>query len=72
MRQSIMERSMEPEAMRSPTGSKRQAKTSPEWPASSIMGACSPLGAWDLCERVPFSRFSSIETRSAHTLEVIG
>ncbi len=60
MRQSMMDLSIEPEAIYWPEGSKRAAKTSPEWPgicqhghrlgvggrerpASSIMGACSPL-----------------------------
>lgn len=34
---------MDPEAMKLPVGSNLAAKTSPEWPESSITGACNPL-----------------------------
>lgn len=38
-----MLRSMDPEAMKLPVGSNLAANISPEWPVSSITGACRPL-----------------------------
>jgi hypothetical protein len=61
---------MEPEAMYCPVGSNRAAKTSPEWPVSSITGDCSallrePYAAYQHVQAsaiVVFSQTASIST----------
>jgi hypothetical protein len=61
-----MDRSIDPEAMYWPVGSNLAAKTSPEWPVSSITGDCSAL------LRAPYITYQHIAASAIVTSQIAG